>query len=114
MTSLVNELALDKLVYLDLSSNLIDSLAFFPANLSMLSSLNLAGNQLRFLTDNVFVNLTSLTYLGLNENKLVALNDNTFKGLHNLQELSLHSNRLVRVTQRLFKRFNKFKVFEFD
>ncbi len=80
MTTFVNELALDKLVYLDLSSNLIDSLTFFPANLSMLSSLNLAGNQLRLLNDNVFVNLTSLTYLGRNENKLVALSDNTFKG----------------------------------
>jgi hypothetical protein len=106
---LASKLALDKLVYLDFSWNLKDSLTFFPANLRILSSLNVAGFQLRFLNDRVFVNLTSLTYLGLNENKLVALSDNTFKGLHNLQVLSLHSNRLVRVTQRLFNDLTSLK-----
>lgn len=93
---------MDKLEHLDLSFNKIRNLqskdlAFAPN----LKSLNLAGNSLSSLSDQVFSHLSSLLVLDLSDNIIVTLQDNIFEGTPLLQKLFIQNNSFSIVSHQM-------------
>ena len=66
---------------------------WFP-NLNELTRLTLLNRQIKTLDVNAFNNLTNLTYLNLAGNQLTQINAN-FTSLINLRELYFESNKLL-------------------
>ena len=77
-----------------------ESRRFF--GLTALTSLDLSGNQLGTLPENLFNGLTALRILRLGNNQLSTVDENLFEGLTSLEDLSLYANRLSTLPENLF------------
>ena len=73
----------------------------FPG-LSALTLLNLSGNQLGSLPEEVFSGLTALQDLALQQNQLSSLHANVFSGLTALTRLNVSENGLTSLDARVF------------
>lgn len=93
---------LKQLVYLDLSSNVIDSLDKRTfSELVNLETLDLSSMRVKSLDENIFSNLKNLRQLDLESNELKFLNPRLFFGLENLYELNLSRNKLSHFDLRI-------------
>ena len=88
---------------LSLLTKSIDSLqAGDFSDLTNLTCLDLAKNQLKKLPDGVFSDLTNLTCLALGSNQLSSLPDSIFEDLSRLQILTLDNNQLRSLHKDIF------------
>ncbi|CAH1153528.1 unnamed protein product [Phaedon cochleariae] len=92
------EIHSDNLLFLDLSDSSLESVP--TGNLKALKSLNLRGNFLRNVPDNIFCNYSSLTYLNLSYNVLETIDENAFKNLDMLSVLDLSINKLATISEK--------------
>lgn len=89
-----------RLEHLDLSKNDIDNLgklAFgkFNGDGTSLVRLNLAGNQIRSLSEpGAFLYMSALAYLDLSHNQITTIADDAFHLLPGLESLFLHNNKI--------------------
>ncbi len=89
---------------LDLSNMKINDLQGLQKipNISNLSLLGLARNQLTTIPPNAFAGLTSLETLALWGNQLTTIQPNAFAGLPNLEYLRLQQNQLTTIQPNAF------------
>ena len=92
-----------RLIVLDLSGNLLDSLSqdVFD-DLSSLQVLDLSHNQLQTLPAGLFTSLSNLHTLTLSGNSIRRLEQGSLAGLHVLSRLSLDNNQLTTVGDDVF------------
>ncbi|KAF0287755.1 Toll-like receptor 6 [Amphibalanus amphitrite] len=92
-----------RLIVLDLSGNVLDSLSpdVFE-DLSSLQVLDLSNNQLETMPAGLFTSLSNLHTLTLSGNSLSRLEPGFLAGLHVLSRLSLDNNRLTSVDDDVF------------
>ncbi|XP_038073110.1 toll-like receptor 4 [Patiria miniata] len=94
------------LVTLDVSHNEIIDVAFYDSsgygwtalNLPLLETLNLAGNQLTFLSASVFDDNPRFRSVNLSQNALVTVSESTFSNLNSLEALDLSYNVLSNIS----------------
>ena len=92
-----------RLIVLDLSGNLLDSLSLDVFDdLSSLQVLDLSHNQLQTLPAGLFTSLSNLHTLTLSSNSLSRLERGSLAGLHVLSRLSLDNNRLAAISHEVF------------
>ncbi|CRK99841.1 CLUMA_CG013144, isoform A [Clunio marinus] len=74
--------------------------------LPKLQMLDLSGNQIEILQDDVFKDLTSLELLQLSYNKIENINERNFNGLGNLELLELGHNQLQILNNDTFRQLS--------
>ena len=72
-------------------------------NLTQLTTLNLARNQIRKLNPDWFAGLANLKSLDISSNQLISIEDNIFRGLPVLSTLKLNGNNIVNLQNNAFK-----------
>jgi Leucine-rich repeat (LRR) protein len=99
---------LTELTTLDLSSKYLiseEALQIIQAVVRQgapLQALDLAGNQISALSEDMFNGLNQLTELYLSWNQLSVLNNSVFNGLSQLKKLDLHNNYLTTLNNGIF------------
>lgn len=89
-------LSIKSLLYLDISNcGLINTNPLFFANLPALSTLDLSGNPLGIIDNQVFEPLTSLETLKMNDCNLTHIANHAFHFLENLKNLELSGNMFI-------------------
>ena len=102
---------LNKLEYLDLSNNEIDSIdrdSF--KDLNNLEFLKLSSNQIETIDSNLFKSLDTLWQLRINGNQIKFLDEKIFDILRNIREISLDNNKIVTIPSNLLQ--HNFKLEE--
>lgn len=129
-----------KLIHLDLSNNLIDSLSNLTfVNLSNLKRLNLSFNNLQDLPIDIFQDLSSIQYLSLSNNqfqilpfkllsplksslitldlsynKLITIQDDFFLDSPNAKNLFLHHNQIQKLTINSFNNLQQLNYLDLN
>ncbi|KHJ43888.1 leucine Rich repeat-containing domain protein [Trichuris suis] len=109
-----------KLEHLDISQNYIDNLSeLSPRQKEVIASkvvrLNLAGNNLKVLTDpSVFLSLSSMAYLDLSHNEIFHISDTFFMLTPGLESISMEDNRLSSLPVRALRNVAKLRYLVLD
>ena len=82
--------------------------------LSSVEWLDLTGNDLTELPEDMFSELSNLKVLVLTDNRFTELPADTFAGLSSLEELWLDANALKAVPEKVFAGLSKLKVLRLD
>lgn len=96
---------LGSLLDLDLSDCSFNETSFDKhafANLTQLTTLNLARNKLTGLHPDWFVGLANLTHLDLSGNSIPTIENQAFAKLRQLNTLKLNGNQLIRIEANIF------------
>ncbi|XP_037080480.1 toll-like receptor 6 [Pollicipes pollicipes] len=104
-----------RLIVLDLSGNMLDTLSQDAFDdLSSLQVLDLGYNQLQTLPVGVFTSLSNLHTLTLSGNTLSRLERRALEGLHVLSRLSLDYNRLATIDEDAFANASSIQYLHFQ
>lgn len=90
----------DSLLFLDISESFLEVPPY--GDMKYLTALNLHGNILRELTNNMFINMSSLTFLNISLNAITLIEANAFRGLEELKTLDLSFNKINIVGEKTF------------
>ena len=106
---------LSGLEFLDLQGNQLSALPedVFDG-LSSLEFLDLNGNLLSWLPEDVFDGLSSLEVLWLTDNKLIGLPEDVFDGLSSLEVLEVPGNRLSGLPEDVFDGLSSLEWLDLD
>ncbi|KAJ8949643.1 hypothetical protein NQ318_010059 [Aromia moschata] len=113
VTTLNDSFNLDSLKFIDISHCDLEfcwriylsgcTLEWIPnGNLRSLTVLNLQGNFLRSLPDNIFTNFPNLISLNLSYNAIALIEDNAFRGLDNVKTIDVSLNKLTLIREKIF------------
>ena len=106
--SLFKALHVDRLTYLDLSSNLIRSIPTkLSNNIENLETLNLNSNNIKHIDDLAFEMFGKLRNLQLDGNVLKSISDEMFSGLVNLESLSMQHNSIRTIELDAFAQLGR-------
>uniref|UniRef100_A0A5S6Q044 LRRCT domain-containing protein n=1 Tax=Trichuris muris TaxID=70415 RepID=A0A5S6Q044_TRIMR len=109
-----------KLEQLDISQNYIDNLSELSprqkvAAASKVVRLNLAGNNLKALTDpSIFLSLSAMAYLDLSHNEIFHISDTFFMLTPGLESISMEDNRLTSLPVRALRNVAKLRYLVLD
>ncbi|XP_071945434.1 G-protein coupled receptor GRL101-like [Antedon mediterranea] len=77
-----------------------------------LVALDISGNNIRVITNNMFSELANLKRLYIQENKLTKLEDNVFENANNLLYLDMHANGIKQLNRHTFSGLNKLEYLD--
>lgn len=114
MTSLPEYMFKDnqKIIYLDLSGNLLTKIPVEAILPNSLQYLNLDDNEISDLQQSDFLNIESLKHLYLDGNRISALGESMFLRVQGLEFLSLARNRIRKISFEYFHYLKNLKRLE--
>ncbi|CAG9855223.1 unnamed protein product [Phyllotreta striolata] len=90
----------ETLLYLDISDSFLETPPY--GAMKSLVQLNLYGNIIRILTNNIFANMSNLRALNLSLNAITSIEANAFRALDELKILDLSYNKISVIEESTF------------